>query len=515
MIHETFHPKGEKRLKRIPRGPISPECEGQLAKKPPIPRPTQLKIFFKCRHLEKYNRNQQSSTEVREMEGLKMSDQKRADNRSRFKVLLAAILLPLSLIVATSPSASAEPTVINWWAWNPGGSVDDNPHIKAFEAANPDIKVVLRNLAYEDYKNALRLAVTTGEGPDVFGVQVGPLTDQYASSAEDLTSYLSKSVLGSGWKKKMIGADQLVSAGKQVASPFYISAAGLLWYNKTLFDKNKVTLPTDLASFKAACAKFKAVKINCFIHGAKDAWVNLDMFQTISNQIDPGNFYKAIKGESKFNTPNYVKAFSTWKSLFTSGLVQKGSLGTPQYMDAYDSYMKGSSAMILLGSWQNPQMTKTSAALNAKTYAGTNAGKFLHMAVPMPGLVAKAKTGALFGGPDLGWAMSSTSKNKAAAWRWIEFLTIGEGQKIMAGQGNQPANISVPIDTSDFLSSSQKGVVEMQAKALAAMIGQREIPNADVQKALADALSAVAAGTQSATAAATAVQKAINLAYGL
>jgi hypothetical protein len=47
------------------------------------------------------------------------------------------------------------------------------------------------------------------------------------------------------------------------------------------------------------------------------------------------------------------------------------------------------------------------------------------------------------------------------------------------------------------------------------MIGQREIPNADVQKALADALSAVAAGTQSASAAAAAVQKAINLAYGL
>ena len=111
--------------------------------------------------------------------------------------------------------------------------------------------------------------------------------------------------------------------------------------------------------------------------------------------------------------------------------------------------------------------------------------------------------------------MSSSSKNKEAAWKWIEFLTIGEGQKIMGGQGNQPANINVPIDTSDFLSSSQKAVITMQAKALATMIGQREIPNADVQKALADALSAVAAGTQSASAAAVAVQKAINLAYGL
>jgi raffinose/stachyose/melibiose transport system substrate-binding protein len=465
--------------------------------------------------LEEYKGNQQSSIEVREMEGIKMSDQERAASRSRFKVLLTAILLPLSLIVATSPSASAEPTVVNWWAWNAGGPVDDNPYIKAFEKANPDIKVVLRNLAYEDYKNALRLAVTTGEGPDVFGVQVGPLTDQYASSAENLSGYMSKSALGATWKKKLIGANQLVSGGKQVAAPWYISAAGLLWYNKTLFDKNKVAVPTDLASFKAACAKFKAVKINCFIHGAKDAWVNLDMFQAISNQLAPGDFYKAIKGEKKFNTPTYVKALSTWQSLFTTGLVQKGALGTPQYSDAYDSYMKGESAMIFLGSWQNPQMTKTSAALNAKTYAGTNAGKFVHMAVPMPGLVPNAKTGALFGGPDLGWAMSSSSKNKEAAWKWIEFLTIGEGQKIMGGQGNQPANISVPIDTSDFLSSSQKAVVTMQAKALATMIGQREIPNADVQKALADALSAVAAGTQTATAAAVAVQKAINLAYGL
>lgn len=445
-----------------------------------------------------------------------MSDRNMKSNRSWFKVLLAAVLLPLSLIVATSPSATAEPTVVNWWGWNVGATLgEENPYIKSFEAANPDIKIVLRQLGYDDYKNALRLAVTTGEGPDVYGVQVGPLTDQYASSAENLTKYMRNSELGSTWKKKMVGASQLVSNGKQVASPWYISAAGLLWYNKTLFDKNKVAVPTDLASFNAACAKFKAAKINCFTHGAKDSWVNLDMFQTIANQIAPGDFYNAIKGEKKFNTRTYVNAFSTWKSLFTKGLVQKGALGTPQYSDAYDSYMKGESAMILLGSWQNPQMTKTAAAANAKTYAGTNAGKFIHMAVPMPGLVANAKTGALFGGPDVGWVMSSSSKVKEAAWKWIEFMTIGEGQKIMASQGNQPANISVPIDTSDFLSSKQKGVVEMQAKALEKMIGQREIPNADVQKALADALSAVAAGSQSASAAAAAVQKAIDLAYGL
>ena len=480
-----------------------------------------MRVSFKFTHLEDYKGNQQSSTEVRsreirEMAGIIMNDQKRAAYRSRFKVLLTAILLPLTLIVATSPSASAEPTVVNWWTWNAGAGVErDNPFIKAFEEANPDIKIEIRNLEYEQYKNALRLAVTTGEGPDVFGVQVGPLTDQYASSAEDLTSYMNKSALGATWKKKMVGANQLASGGKQVAAPWYISAAGLLWYNKTLFKKNKVAVPTDLASFNAACAKFKAVKINCFIHGAKDSWVNLDMFQAISNQLAPGDFYEAIKGEKKFNTPTYRKAFSTWRSLFTTGLIQKGALGTPQYMDAYDSYMKGESAMIFLGSWQNPQMTKTAAALNAKTYAGTKAGKFVHMAVPMPGLVANAKTGALYGGPDLGYAMSSSSKKKEAAWKWIEFMTIGDGQKIMGGLGNQPANIDVPIDTSDFLSSSQKAVIKMQAKALATMIGHREIPNADVQKALADALSAVAAGQQSARAAAVAVQKAINLAYGL
>jgi hypothetical protein len=55
----------------------------------------------------------------------------------------------------------------------------------------------------------------------------------------------------------------------------------------------------------------------------------------------------------------------------------------------------------------------------------------------------------------------------------------------------------------------------MEAKALSPMIGQRQIPNADVEKALGDALSAVAAGTISSRNAAKAVQAAIKKAYKL
>lgn len=434
--------------------------------------------------------------------------------RIRLSAVLTAILLPVSLLVAVSPSATAATTNINWWCWN-CGATDGQPYMSDFEAANPGIKVTLTVLLYAEYKNALRLAVTTGSGPDVFGLQVGALTDQYASSAEDLAPYFAKSSLGANWKTKMIGINQLASKGKQVGAPFMITAGGLLWYNKDLFDKYKVVVPTDLASFKAACAKFRTTKVNCFVQGAKDSWVNLDMYQAISNQIVPGEFYDSIVGKKKFDSLTSIKAFETWKMLFTSKIIQKGALATPQYMDAYDSYMKGESAMIFLGSWQNPQMTKTAAAANAKSYAGTDAGIFEHLAVPFPAVVKGGKTGGLFGGPDVGWAMSNTSKVKDAAWKFIEYLTIGKGQVTMGKSGQQPANSDVPLDTSDMMTAAQKAVIEMEAKALSPMIGQRQIPNADVEKALGDALSAVAAGTISSRNAAKAVQAAIKKAYKL
>ena len=263
-----------------------------------------------------------------------------------------ALVLAASVITASGPAqaSTADPkATINWWTWNPDITTGAT-FVKAFEKEHPNIKVKQRFLQYSVYTNAVRLAATSKSGPDVFGLQTGAMTTQFAPLVTNL-SPLAATGIGKDWKSKLITTNQFVVGSKQVALPWMISAAGELWYNKTILDKAGVTPPTNLADWKADCTKIEALGVTCFVQGAKDDWVNLDVYQAIINQITPGIFYKAMLGKTSFAAPAFVQAFNIWKSLFDDGVIQKGALGIAQYPDANDMFVKGQAAMIAFGAW--------------------------------------------------------------------------------------------------------------------------------------------------------------------
>ena len=128
-------------------------------------------------------------------------------------------------------------------------------------------------------------------------------------------------------------------------------------------------------------------------------------------------------------------------------------------------------------------------------------------------MVGGAKeTGRLFGGPDVGWAISAKSDNKDAAFTFVQWLTTNEkAQQQMGKSGQTPALKSVPVDDTDLVDPDlMKPVLVEQAKQINNLIGPRQIPNADVQTALGQALSSVASGQMSPAEAAKSVQQAID-----
>lgn len=432
--------------------------------------------------------------------------------------LLAAASLGLAATLATSAcsatpastasSASSGPTTISMWSWNPDEETAKT-YIKAFEASHPDITVEMRFIQYSDYPNTTQLALQSGSGPDVFGLQVGALANQFAPLAEDLTPAITKQ-LGDDWKSKLTAADQLAVDGKQVGLPWMITGGGLIWANQTLVDSLGLSVPTTMAELKTFCAAVKKADKKCIVQGAKDAWQNIDVYQAIINQISPGLFYKAMAGEADFSSPEFVKAFEVWKSFFADGLFQDGALGATAYPDANDAFHKGEAALMVNGTWQNADTTTPRLAQYVETYGKSFDPKTVFMPYFFPQVVDGGTTGTMFGGPDVGFAVSSSSKSKAAAETFVTWLTASEeGQSLMAKTVQQPALSSVPLDLSEVVTPEQVKALEAQGPALKDMIGPREIQNADVKTALGDALSAVASGQQSPTDAAASVQTAI------
>lgn len=428
----------------------------------------------------------------------------------------AAIALLLPACSAGSPgnsgsSSTSGQVTINFWSWNPAQDTAGT-YIAAFEQSHPNIKVNHRFIQYSDYPNTVQLALQSGSGPDVFGVQVGALTNQFAPLAEDLTPAMTKS-LGSDWQQKLTATDQLAVAGKQVALPWIITGGGLIWANQTLIDSLGLKVPTTLAELKTFCAAIAAANKQCLAQGAKDAWQNIDVYQSIINQISPGLFYKALAGKADFTSPEFIKAFDVWKSLFTDGIFEKGALGLTAYPDANDAFRKGEAALIVLGSFENGSTTNKRSAEYVQSYGNAFDTKTIFMPYFFPKLVDGGTTGTMFGGPDVGFAVASSSRQKDAATTFTVWMTASqEGQQLVSTTVQQPALASVPLDLSDVKTPEQAAALKAQGPALTNMVGPREIQNADVKTALGDALSSVASGQQSAANAAASVQKAISTA---
>lgn len=398
--------------------------------------------------------------------------------------------------------------IVKFWTWNPDDS-SAKAYIAAFEASHPGIKMEHRFIQYSDYVNTTQLGLQSGSGPDVFGLQVGALTTQFAPLAADL---------GPAVEEK-IGADNLISIeqlnvdGKQVAVPWMVTGGGLIWANQTLVDSLGLTVPTTKAELLTFCEAVKAAGKACMAQGAKDAWQNIDVYQAIVNQIAPGEFYKALDGQADFGGEAFVKAFATWKSLFDDGVFWDGALGMTAYPEANDAFTKGEAALIAFGTWQNSATTHPWIERAVETYGDAFDPDTIAMPYDFPLLEEGGSAGRLFGGPDVGFAVAANSTVPDAATTFALWLTGSEeAQTMMAKTVQQPALKSVPLDLSDVITPEQVAALESQGPALADMIGPREIQSADVRTALGDALSAVASGQQSPEDAAKAVQTAIDAA---
>ncbi len=420
---------------------------------------------------------------------------RRQSARSGILVGLVAGAIILAGCVGTTPDESQDSgeTTVTWWAWN---AFDAENVIAQFEKDNPGITVDYKQYSYNDYVTAIRTGLTSGDGPDVFQLQPGELVDNFGPLALPLDDALAESV-GEDWKDEFYpeGLSQLQLDGAQVALPSYMSAGGFIYYNATILEELGLEVPTNLEEWAATCTEIVASGIDCLAHGAKDAWVNTDVFLSLINSAAPGAVYDAIAGDADWTDAPFVEAMQAWQSLFTTGIVPSGATAMAEYPDAFGSFLEGRAAFIALGTWNTPgTMTTTGLAESQKTVTETIDSVFL--SAPFPAIDASAKPTAPFGGPDNGWAVSAQTSDQDAALAFLEFLSVGGGQDIQAAGGNIPGVVSIAVATDDVIDERQVADIEGQQESLRELVGARQIPYPDLAAALGEALSAVAAGTQ-------------------
>jgi len=390
--------------------------------------------------------------------------------------------------------------------------------VAAFNKVYPHIHITYKMLTIAGYNAALRPALASTVGPDIFDVAPGAANgsvETYSPDAVNLEPAVEKA-LGSDWQSKLspIGVSSLMVGQKLAAVSVGAVYSGTVWINQNLFSQYNLTPPTTLSQWVSDCATFKAHGVGCFVQGVGQTAFNEDTLQAIADNVQPGVWAKAIQGQVPWTSPVIVQALTIWKQLFSDGIMEKGALGVQQYPDANNDFLNGKYAMVMMGTWymQNDTQSGMSAGISG---AGVSSPKnFTALPIAFPDVAGTGHTGALYGDSDYGIAINAKSSHEAAATTFAVWLgTSMAGQEQVANalddiaslKGIEPnwPNISL-VDPG----MQQAALSKLITNAVASSEPRLATVSTNLQLAIGVASTTVAAGSATPAQAAATLQAA-------
>ena len=416
---------------------------------------------------------------------------------------------------AAAPTGGSDSGDLTWWGWTPD-AVNAEKLIAAFNEEYPDIEVTFVSKPIDSYDSVLGPAITSSDGPDVFNVAPGSANggvDTFNAAALDLTPAVADA-LGEDWKDQLApaGVDPLTVDGKLVGMSAGAVYSGGLWINQDIFDQYGLQAPTTMDEWKQVCATLQSNGVGCFVQGAGQHAFDMDTFEAIMENVEPGLYVDASEGEAEYTDERFVQGMEIWKSLFDEEIMQEGAIGLQQYPDANNQFMAGKAAMVMMGTWYTQYAVKDSMLAAMEAAGVANPEPITITPADFPDLAGTGNTGSLFGDADYGLAVSAQSDQADAATTFALWLGTSEaGQQAVANTlNNVPAlkGITPQWDQIDLVDPERQlePLQEYTERAGQATEPRFASVSADLNSAFEDALIGVASDDMSIDDALAALQ---------
>jgi multiple sugar transport system substrate-binding protein len=319
--------------------------------------------------------------------------------------LMAAIGIAGVAVLAMTGCASGTPksdgpvtiTYSNFIS-NGGNEKNLGKIVSAFEKKNPNIKVDVKTLPYDSYGTALQTDLAAGTAADVFDINGPSSYGPYQTSG--VLAELD-GVDGAKYNKALL--DSYATDGKQYALPTSFSDV-VLYYNKDLFDAAGVKYPTS--SWTWADEKAAAEKLTDKAAGVWGDHQPVTYNEYYKTLVQNGASFLSKDGKkTTFNTPAGIAA-AKW-------LVDKSGTVMPTIADGqgtadFDTnlFKSGKLAMLHTGIWVFGTFAESPANWDIAVEPGN-----------------KTTASAVFSN---GIGVSATSKHKAEAQKWAEFMSASD-----------------------------------------------------------------------------------------
>lgn len=272
--------------------------------------------------------------------------------RRTFVVATVALLIAASVVALSATAATArhrDNVTITWMMFETSNLPLSywQDIVNRFEAKNPGITVKLLPSPTTDRDAYAKQLLASGQFPDVLqSITIQDYTQQgllYAwTPAEQKT-----------WNVLFPTAGQL--NGKQYDIPNSSQVIPLMYYNKSVFRKLHLKVPTTWAQFLTVCAKIKASgETPIALGGSQDTWTSWiflgGMFSTDVLGKDPNWILQRKQNKVHFTDPLVARVFNAWAGLAKAGYFNKDKLSL-NYAAMQQEFLDGKEAMYPMGTW--------------------------------------------------------------------------------------------------------------------------------------------------------------------
>ncbi|MBF0287779.1 MAG: extracellular solute-binding protein [SAR324 cluster bacterium] len=259
-------------------------------------------------------------------------------------VLLAAFVQS----TAIAADSLKKTIFLHYWTGALQGGIDDM--VRTFNQRNPQYPIKATGFEHESFKVSIKVMLAGGNPPDLFsywaGARVQALVDAgYLAPIDDL------------WEQNKLNehfTPALMKASTYNGNKYIIPVTqhyAAFFYNKEIFDKNKIEIPRIWEDFLKICQQLQSVGITPIALGSKERWPAQFWFDYILlRTAGPSYRQKLMSGQAAYTDAEVKKAYSLWKQLLDQGYFN-ASPNLYNWSDASKMVFSGEAAMTLMGTW--------------------------------------------------------------------------------------------------------------------------------------------------------------------
>ena len=346
---------------------------------------------------------------------------------------LAAAALALAACSSGSNSASSPKVLKVWWYESAGSAyaIAWNQAIKDFKAAHPGVQVQFSLKSFNQMQQSAPMILNSSNVPDVMEYNKGAATTGLLSK-EGLLTDLTPQVSKYHW-------DQLLSPNLQVTAkydPRGVMGSGkwygvsdyaeylMVYYNKNMFTKYGVQVPTTFAQFTAAMDKFVKAGITPLANAGNDYAAMQYMYELALSKATPQwvTDYQQYTGPVNFHDAAWSYGANTFQNWVKKGYIAKNSVSlTATQMG--NNFETQKNPMMVSGSWW--------AGIFGSEIKNFQWGTFL-----WPGNTLNPGSGGNL------WVVPKNAANKELAYAFINNTMQPDVQRLLGQNGAVPVSAS-------------------------------------------------------------------------